>query len=219
MSEKTLIVKDLGRRDYEPVWREMQAFTEGRSPETVDEIWFVEHPPVYTLGVGGREEHILNAGAIPVVRCNRGGQVTYHGPGQIVMYVLLDIRRYGLGVRDLVSHLEQTVVELLADYGVAAGARRDAPGVYVDGNKVAALGLRVSRGCSYHGLALNVDMDLTPFLGINPCGYEGLGVTQLRDLGVPVDMKRIRAQMADIFAGLLQARLTGGAADAARGKG
>jgi lipoyl(octanoyl) transferase len=209
MSAKQIIVKHLGRREYEPVWREMQAFTGARTAETTDELWFVEHPPVYTLGVGGKTDHILNAASIPVVRCNRGGQVTYHGPGQIVMYVLLDIRRHKLSVRDLVTHLEQTVIGLLADYQVDAAARRDAPGVYVNGDKVAALGLRVSRGCSYHGLALNVDMDLKPFRGINPCGYEGLGITQLRDLGITAGMADLRRALAAGLASRLQCRLSG----------
>lgn len=181
-------IKQLGRRDYEPVWRAMQAFTDKRDATTRDEIWVVEHPPVYTLGLNGRREHVLAPGDIPIVPCDRGGQVTYHGPGQIVVYVLLALRRRSLGVRRLVSLLENTVIALLAEHGVAAVARPDAPGVYVEGRKVAALGLRVRRGCSYHGLSLNVDMDLAPFQGINPCGYQGLEVTQLKDLGIDLTL-------------------------------
>lgn len=196
-----LIVRNLGRRDYEPVWREMEAFTRERTADTVDELWFVEHPPVYTQGVGGKAEHVLDSHGIPVVRTNRGGQVTYHGPGQIVAYVLLDIRRKKINVRQLVSHLERAVIELLQGYGIAAEARADAPGVYVDGDKVAALGLRVSRGCSYHGLALNVDIDLSPFDWINPCGYQGLKVTRMRDLGITDSRDAIRAKLERILAG------------------
>lgn len=201
MNDTPLIVRNLGRRDYEPVWREMEAFTRGRTAETVDELWFVEHPPVYTQGVGGKAEHVLDPHGIPVVRTNRGGQVTYHGPGQIVAYVLLDIRRKKINVRQLVSHLERAVIELLQGYGIAAEARADAPGVYVDGDKVAALGLRVSRGCSYHGLALNVDIDLSPFDWINPCGYQGLKVTRMRDLGITDSRDAIREKLERILAG------------------
>ncbi|MEJ2478944.1 MAG: lipoyl(octanoyl) transferase LipB, partial [Acidihalobacter sp.] len=164
----------MGRRSYAPVWQAMQDFTDARKPDTPDEFWMLEHPPVFTLGQAGRSEHLLAPGSIPVVHIDRGGQVTYHGPGQLVVYTLLDLRRRRLGVRALVEALEQGVVDMLADYGVAAQPRRDAPGVYVDGRKIAALGLRVRRGCSYHGLALNVDMDLEPFQRINPCGYRGM---------------------------------------------
>src|SRR5688500_266023 len=176
---ESLIVRELGRRDYESVWKEMQDFTGKRDESTVDELWFVEHPPVYTQGVSGKAEHVLDAHDIPVVQSNRGGQVTYHGPGQVVAYVLFDLKRRKMGMRDLVNQLENAVITLLKGYGISAVARRDAPGVYVNDTKVAALGLRVSRGCSYHGLALNVDMDLTPFDWINPCGYKELKVTQL----------------------------------------
>lgn len=195
-----LIVRDLGRRDYESVWREMQDFTKGRDQSTVDELWFVEHPPVYTQGVSGKAEHVLDPHGIPVVQSNRGGQVTYHGPGQVVAYVLFDLRRRKMGVRDLVSQLENAVIGLLRQYGVAAAARKEAPGVYVDGAKVAALGLRVSQGCSYHGLALNVDMDLAPFQWINPCGYKELQVTQLRDLGVDAPLPVIKNELLNILA-------------------
>lgn len=195
-----LIVRELGRRDYGSVWHEMQDFTRGRDQSTVDELWFVEHPPVYTQGVSGKAEHVLDPHGIPVVQSNRGGQVTYHGPGQVVGYVLFDLRRRKMGVRDLVSQLENAVIGLLQGYGINAAARKDAPGVYVDGAKVAALGLRVSQGCSYHGLALNVDMDLTPFQWINPCGYKELKVTQLRDLGVDAPLPVIKNKLLNILA-------------------
>jgi lipoyl(octanoyl) transferase len=178
------VVRALGRADYEPVWRAMQAFTRARGPETADELWFVEHPPVFTLGLAAKPEHVLDAGAIPVVRIDRGGQVTWHGPGQLVAYVLLDLRRAGFGVKELVRRIEQSVIDLLAGYGIAADRQAGMPGVYVAGAKIAAVGLRVSRGCSFHGIALNVDADLAAFSRINPCGYPGLAATRLADLGV-----------------------------------
>lgn len=196
-----LIVRELGRRDYESVWQAMQDFTRGRDESTVDELWFVEHPPVYTQGVSGKAEHVLDPHGIPVIQSNRGGQVTYHGPGQIVAYVLFDLRRRKMGVRDLVSQLENAVIGLLRGYGITAAARKEAPGVYVDGAKVAALGLRVSQGCSYHGLALNVEMDLMPFQWINPCGHKELKVTQLRDLGICDPLPVIRARLVEVLAG------------------
>lgn len=199
--KNSLIVRNLGLCDYEAVWQEMEVFTRERTADTADELWFVEHPPVYTQGVGGRAEHVLDPHGIPVIRTNRGGQVTYHGPGQIVAYTLLDIRRKKINVRQLVSHLEQAVIELLQGYGIAAEARADAPGVYVNGNKIAALGLRVSRGCSYHGLALNVDADLSPFDWINPCGYRGLKATRMRDLGIADGQDAIREKLERILAG------------------
>ena len=174
----------LGRRAYAPVFDAMRAFTETRDADTLDELWLVEHPPVFTQGLAGKAKHLLAPGDIPVIQVDRGGQVTYHGPGQVVVYCLLDVRRLGLSVRGLVTTLEQAVIDLLAAYGIIAQARPDAPGVYVDGAKVASLGLRIRQGRSYHGLSLNVDMDLEPFTRINPCGYPGLRVTQLRDLGV-----------------------------------
>jgi lipoyl(octanoyl) transferase len=178
-------VRRLGLADYEPVWREMQSFTAARTAETPDELWQVEHPPIYTLGVAAKPEHLPRTdNGVPVIRTDRGGQITYHGPGQVVIYTLLDLRRRNLGVRALVRRLEGAVIELLKAYGIDASGREDAPGVYVAGAKVAALGLRVRNGCCYHGLSLNVEMDLTPFDVINPCGYPGLKVTQLRDLGV-----------------------------------
>jgi len=171
--------------DYEKTWREMQSFTAARNADTPDELWHVEHPPVYTLGVAAKPEHLPRTdNGIPLVKTDRGGQITYHGPGQIVIYALLDLRRRNLGVRALVRRLEQAVIELLEGYGIDASGREDAPGVYVADAKIAALGLRVRNGCCYHGLSLNVEMDLTPFATINPCGYPGLEVTQLRDLGV-----------------------------------
>lgn len=176
------LIRELGRQPYETVWREMQRFTAERDETTRDEIWLVEHPPVFTLGQAGKPEHVLNPGDIPVVRTDRGGQVTYHGPGQLVAYLLLNLRRYGLGVRQLVTLIEQSLVDLLGDYNITAYARPEAPGVYVDGRKIAALGLRVRHGCSFHGLALNVDMDLEPFSRINPCGFADLQVTQMADL-------------------------------------
>jgi len=160
----------------------MRAFTDTRDLNTTDEIWLVEHPPVFTLGLNGKAEHILNAGDIPIVKCDRGGQVTYHGPGQLVVYTLLDLKRLKLGVKQLVTRLEQAVIDFLSSQHINAARKANAPGVYVDGAKIAALGLRVRRGCSYHGLSLNVDMDLKPFSRINPCGYEGLVSVQLRDL-------------------------------------
>ena len=178
-------LRRLGQVEYEPTWRAMQAFTATRAADTADEIWLLEHPPVYTLGVAGRAAHLPRvANGIPVVRTDRGGQITYHGPGQVVIYTLLDLRRRGLAVRPLVRLLELSVIDLLAAYGVAAAARVEAPGVYVEGAKIAALGLRIRDGCCYHGLAFNADMDLTPFRAIDPCGYSGLAVTQARSLGI-----------------------------------
>jgi lipoyl(octanoyl) transferase len=186
------VTRDLGRADYEPVWRAMQAFTKARDDATADELWFVEHPPVFTLGLAAKPEHVLDAGAIPVVRIDRGGQVTYHGPGQLVAYALLDLRRAGYGVKELVRRLEQSVIDLLAGYRVAAARRAGMPGVYVGGAKIAAIGLRVSRGCTYHGISLNVDADLAAFARINPCGYPGLAATRLADLGVRDTIDAVR---------------------------
>lgn len=182
-----LIVRRLGEQDYVTVWRSMQAFTEQRGADSADEIWLLSHPPVYTQGQAGRAEHLLNTGGIPVVQIDRGGQVTYHGPGQLVVYLLIDVRRAGYGVRSLVSIMEDALISVLAALGVNAQTRERAPGVYVGEAKIASLGLRIRRGCSYHGLALNLDMDLTPFAGINPCGYQGMAVTRLADLlpGMP----------------------------------
>jgi len=198
-----LQVHYMGRRAYAPVWQAMQDFTDVRKPDTPDEFWMLEHPPVFTLGQAGRSEHLLAPGDIPVVHIDRGGQVTYHGPGQLVVYTLLDLRRRRLGVRALVEALEQGVIDMLAEYGVPAQPRRDAPGVYVGGRKIAALGLRVRRGCSYHGLALNVDMDLEPFQRINPCGYRGMEVTQLADFGVRLSWQEAAQALAGRLCGVL----------------
>jgi lipoyl(octanoyl) transferase len=182
------VVRSLGRVEYEPTWRAMQDFTAQRTADTPDEIWLLEHPPVYTLGQAGKPEHLIAATDIPVVPIDRGGQITYHGPGQVVAYVLVDLRRRGYGIRELVTRMEQAVIDLLAAEGVAAARLAGAPGVYVGGAKIAALGLRVRHGCTYHGLAFNVDMDLAPFAAINPCGYAGMAVTQCRDLGVELSV-------------------------------
>ena len=207
-------VRDLGVLDYEPTWRAMQRFTDGRDPDTVDQIWLVQHPPVFTQGQSGKPEHLLLPGEIPVVQVDRGGQVTYHGPGQLVAYLLLDVRRLGFGVRELVSRIEDSLIELLASYGVTAAAKPEAPGVYVEGAKIASLGLRIRNGRSFHGLALNVDMDLTPFERINPCGYAGLAMTQLRDQAGPIEFAevsaRLRAQLVKHLDYAEQTTLTGG---------
>jgi lipoyl(octanoyl) transferase len=175
------IVRHLGEVDYFETWQKMQDFTDSRQPDTVDELWFLQHPPVYTLGKNGKQEHVLNPADIPVIHVDRGGQVTFHGPGQIVVYTLLDLNRLKMGVRELVTLIEQSIIDCLASYGITANARPDAPGVYVNNAKIAALGLRIRKGCSFHGLALNVDMDLEPYSRINPCGFEGLEVTQLKN--------------------------------------
>ncbi len=177
-----LEVINLGQRDYAEIWQAMSDFTNQRTAETGDQLWLVEHPPVFTLGQAGKAEHLLFPGDIPVVQTDRGGQVTFHGPGQLVAYPLLDLRRLKIGVRDLVTAIEQTIVATLAHYAIDAYPKPDAPGVYVKGDKIASLGLRVRRGCSFHGLALNVAMDLSPFQRINPCGYQGLAMTQMADL-------------------------------------
>jgi lipoyl(octanoyl) transferase len=176
------VIRRLGRVDYEPTWRAMQRFTDERGPATPDEIWFLEHPPVFTLGMNASAAHVLAPGDIPVVQIDRGGQVTYHGPGQLVVYTLVDLRRAKLGVRDLVTALERSVIQLASDCGVAAECRRGAPGIYVADRKLGSIGIRVRRGSSYHGLAVNVNLDLEPFHRINPCGYEGLQMTQLAEL-------------------------------------
>ncbi len=178
-----------GREEYVPLWREMQNFTDTRDENTPDEVWFCEHPPVFTLGLNAAREHVLAPGDIPVVQIDRGGQVTFHGPGQLMIYPLIDIRRANIGVRKLVTALEQSVVDLAADYGVEAAARADAPGVYVNGKKLASVGLRIRRGASFHGMALNVDVDLEPFSRINPCGYEELEMTDLHRLGIDLQMR------------------------------
>jgi lipoyl(octanoyl) transferase len=182
-----ITIRNLGLQHYETTWQAMQQFTLDRSEETIDEIWIVEHFPVYTLGLNGKPEHLLDAGAIPVIHSDRGGQVTYHGPGQLVIYTLLDIKRLKIGVRQLVTILEQAMISTLAGYGIAGFARLDAPGVYVEGKKIGSIGMRIKKNCSYHGLSFNNQMDLSPFDSINTCGYPGLEVTQLADLGVTVN--------------------------------
>jgi lipoyl(octanoyl) transferase len=184
-AERACLLRDLGRQCYEPVWRAMQSFTDARGEDARDELWLVEHEPVFTLGQAGRPEHVLAPGDIPVLKVDRGGQVTYHGPGQLVAYPLLDLRRLKLGVRDYVCRIEQAVIDTLADWNIEGRRRDGAPGVYVNDAKVAALGIRVRRGCSFHGLAFNIAMDTAPFLRINPCGYEGLQVVSMLDLGGP----------------------------------
>jgi len=192
-----MLVRRLGRLEYEPSWRAMQEFTAQRGNDAADELWLTEHPPVYTLGIAGRAEHLPRTNnGIPVIKVDRGGQITYHGPGQVVLYVLLDLRRRGLGVRALVRMMERAVINLLAQRGITAEGRVEAPGVYVNGAKIAALGLRVKNGCSYHGLAFNIDMDLSPFHAIDPCGYSGLAVTQARDLGITGTMESLGEELA-----------------------
>lgn len=190
------VVKRLGRVDYEPTFQAMQDFTATRTAETPDELWVVEHPPVYTLGQAGKPEHILRDIGIPLVKIDRGGQVTYHGPGQVVIYLLLDLPRLKIKVRELVTAIEQAVIDLLAEYSVTAERRDGAPGVYVGDAKIAALGLRIRNGCSYHGVSLNVDMDLSPFDVINPCGYAGLQVIQTKDLNIPLTAHEAGEQLS-----------------------
>ena len=206
-------VRELGLVEYLPTWQAMQHFTNNRGPQTADEVWLLQHLPVFTQGQAGKAEHLLLPGDIPVVQADRGGQVTYHGPGQLVGYLLLDVRRLGFGVRELVNRIEHSLIDLLAGYGIEAAAKPDAPGVYVDGAKIASLGLRIRNGRSFHGLALNVDMDLEPFQRINPCGYAGLKMTQLRDLVGPVDfaevMGRLRGELVQQLGYTQQQTLTG----------
>jgi lipoyl(octanoyl) transferase len=190
-----MLTRRLGRVAYEPTWRAMQAFNLARTPDTPDQLWMVEHPPVFTLGLAGRREHVLAPGDIPLVATDRGGQVTYHGPGQVVAYVLLDLRRAGYGVKELVRRLEQAAIDVLAGYGIAGERRAGMPGVYVHGAKIAAVGLRVARGCSYHGLALNAGLDLAPFSRIDPCGYPGLASTRLADLGVSDSIESVQERL------------------------
>jgi len=210
-----LIVRHLGvRRAYRPVWQAMRGFTEQRTPTTADELWLLEHEPVFTLGQAGRRAHLLDPGPIEIVETDRGGQVAYHGPGQLVAYLLCDLRRAGLGVRRLVNLLESAVIDLLAEEAIEAASRPDAPGVYVDGAKVAFLGLRVRNGCSYHGLALNLDLDLGPFSRIDPCGYPGLAITRLIDLGVaPARLAGIGDRLARLIAGALGLTVSDAPAD------
>lgn len=198
-----LVVKRLGRQDYEPVWKAMHEFTDQRTEETPDEVWLVEHNPVFTQGQAGKAEHLINTGDIPVVQSDRGGQVTYHGPGQLVAYFLINLRHKKLGVRDLVTTIENLVINTLKAYNIDSAARPDAPGVYVDGKKICSLGLRIRKGCSFHGLALNVNMDLTPFLRINPCGYAGMEMVQVSQFNGPSDVETVEKQLIEELVTLL----------------
>ena len=198
-----MLVRFLGRQEYEPLWRAMQRFTEERDESTPDELWFTEHPPVFTLGLNAKREHLLAPGNIPVVQIDRGGQVTYHGPGQLMIYPLIDLKRAGLGVRALVTALEKSVIDLVGGFGVEAECRSGAPGVYVGGRKLASVGLRVRRGASYHGMALNVDVDLEPFSRINPCGYAGLEMTDLARLGIRESLPWVADRIESLLVGRL----------------
>ncbi|MEJ2618877.1 MAG: lipoyl(octanoyl) transferase LipB [Candidatus Thiodiazotropha sp.] len=195
-----LLVKTLGLQPYDATWHAMQDYTSRRNADSPDQLWLLQHPPVFTLGQAGKREHILKPGDIPIVNSDRGGQVTYHGPGQLIAYLLLDLRRAKLGIRGLVSQLESAVINLLAKFDIQAEARKDAPGVYIENAKIASLGLRVRKGCSYHGLSLNIDMDLEPFTRINPCGYPGLQVTQLADHRVDNDLPSLGLELAQQLA-------------------
>lgn len=203
MFQDTLLIRQLGLQPYEPISQAMHEFTDTRDETTPDEIWLVEHQPVFTQGQAGKAEHVLMPGDIPVVQSDRGGQVTYHGPGQQVMYVLLNLKRRKLGVRELVTLLEQTVVNTLAELDIEAHPRADAPGVYVGEKKICSLGLRIRKGCSFHGLALNIDMDLTPFLRINPCGYAGMEMTQISALRAGASVEKIQPRLVHHFLALL----------------
>jgi lipoyl(octanoyl) transferase len=196
-------IRNLGRSDYQQTWDAMKDLTTRRGPETPDELWITEHAPVFTQGLNGRAEHVLDARDIPVVQIDRGGQITYHGPGQLVLYCLLDISRLGLGVKGLVGKIEKSVIDLLHSYQIVAHVRPGAPGVYVEQAKIAALGLRIRKGCCYHGLSLNVGMDLEPFSRINPCGYQGLAVTQLHDFDVNESVEQVGYRLAEILTGNL----------------
>ncbi|MCE0556029.1 MULTISPECIES: lipoyl(octanoyl) transferase LipB [unclassified Motilimonas] len=203
MISNKLIVRQYPLSEYSLVWQQMKTFTDERGEQDSDEIWLVQHPSVFTQGQAGKAEHVLVPGDIPVVASDRGGQVTYHGPGQQVAYILINIKRKAFGVRDLVSHIENALIALLNRYHINAYAKPDAPGVYIDGKKIASLGLRIRKGCSFHGLALNVDMDLMPFQRINPCGYAGLEMTQLRDFTADIDFTLVQQQLIDELTQLL----------------
>lgn len=192
-----MIIRDLGIKPYQLVWADMQQFTDQRVTDSEDELWLLEHPPVFTLGRNGKTEHLLDTDAIPVVKTDRGGQVTYHGPGQLIGYTLLDLRRLGIGVRQMVTVLENTIIAVLADFNIKAAARADAPGVYVDHAKIAALGLRVKNGACYHGVSFNIDMDLSPFSRINPCGFAGMAVTDCRQLGIEISMAEAKTAFSE----------------------
>ncbi|NRD72561.1 lipoyl(octanoyl) transferase LipB [Shewanella sp. VB17] len=203
MLESTLHVRFLGTQDYESVWHAMQEYTDNRDNASPDELWLVEHPPVFTQGQAGKSEHILDPGDIPVIQVDRGGQVTYHGPGQLVAYPLINIKRLNIGVRQLVTNIENSIVMMLKHYQVNAYAKADAPGVYIDERKVASLGLRIRKGCSFHGLALNVDMDMSPFQRINPCGYAGLEMAQCKQVGGPQTVKEAGEQLVNTLSQIL----------------
>ncbi|MFC5570206.1 lipoyl(octanoyl) transferase LipB [Lysobacter yangpyeongensis] len=207
------LLRDLGRQAYEPVWRAMQRFTDARGDDTTDELWLVEHDPVFTLGQAGKDEHVLTPGDIPVIHVDRGGQVTYHGPGQIVLYPLLDLRRLKVGVKDYVCRIEQAMIDTLADWNIHAARRDGAPGVYVNGAKIGALGIRVRHGCTFHGLAFNIAMDLEPFMRINPCGYAGLQVTSMLDLGGPSSLDAVKPVLVQHIARLFGLRVETASAD------
>jgi len=191
-----LHIQRLGLCGYEPIWRKMQRYTNQRTADSQDQLWLLEHPSIFTLGQAAKPEHLLALGDIPVIQVDRGGQVTYHGPGQLMAYLLLDLHTKKLGIKSLVSHIEQALISLLDSYSINANTQPGAPGVYVDGKKIAAIGLRVRRGCTFHGLSLNVDMDLEPFSRINPCGYPGLEATQLAELGGPTDLKQVETDLS-----------------------
>jgi lipoyl(octanoyl) transferase len=202
--KNTLIIRQLNNSDYVDVWHAMQNFTDNRDENTADELWLVEHPPVFTQGQAGKDEHLLMPGDIPVVKVDRGGQVTYHGPGQQVIYFMINLRRRKMGVRELVTLVEDGIIASMADFSIIAEAKADAPGVYVDNKKVASLGLRIRKGCSFHGLALNVNMDLSPFLRINPCGYQGLEMVQTIDLQGPTSVEQAGDSLVKHLSELLQ---------------
>ena len=199
MSENEILIRNLGMTDYRSTWEAMREFTDTRLEETQDELWITEHPPVFTQGLNGRAEHVLDPADIPVIQIDRGGQITYHGPGQLLLYCLLNLSQRGLGVKSLVSKIETSVIELLASYGIEAETKPGAPGVYVHQAKIAALGLRIRKGCCYHGLSLNVDMNLEPFKRINPCGFRNLDVTQLHDFDVKDDVEQAGHKLAAIM--------------------
>ncbi|PAR58767.1 octanoyltransferase [Vibrio metoecus] len=202
--ENQLLVRCLGRQDYTPVWQAMHQFTDQRDSRTRDEVWLVEHNPVFTQGQAGKAEHLINTGDIPVVQSDRGGQVTYHGPGQLVAYFLIDLRRKRLGVRELVTHIENLVIHTLQHYHIDSAARPDAPGVYVQNKKICSLGLRIRKGCSFHGLALNIQMDLSPFLRINPCGYAGMEMVQVSDFSGPIEKEQVEKILIQKLVTLLE---------------
>ncbi|MFK5914550.1 MAG: lipoyl(octanoyl) transferase LipB [Woeseiaceae bacterium] len=197
--QNTLIVRDLGLQEYKPIWQAMQKFTAERNNSTADELWCLQHPPIFTMGLNGKEKHLLNIDNIPVINIDRGGQVTYHAPGQLIIYTLIDLARLNIGVKDLVNIIERSIIQLLARYKIIARGKENAPGVYVEQEKIAALGLRIKRNKSYHGLSLNIDMDLNPFLQINPCGYEGLQVTQITDHIQETSFNQIQQELVSII--------------------